>query len=105
MKRPYTSALASIAFASLCACASAGQKFDTTHVHDIQKGVQSKTEIQAWFGTAPTTSAVTQSELGCVERWIYTYAHSVAGASTTSEALIVDFDAKGKVCDSAYSKQ
>lgn len=88
----------------LTACASAGKKFDTTHVSDIKKGTQTKNEILAWFGPAQSTTPVTQSEQGCVERWIYSYAHSVVGGSTVSEALIVDFDATGKVCDNAYSK-
>jgi hypothetical protein len=94
-----------VSFIAFAACATVGKKFDTTHVHDVQKGVQSKAEIQAWFGPAGTTSMIAKSDLGCTERWMWQYAHSVAGGSTTSEALVVDFDAQGKVCDSAYSKQ
>ncbi len=86
------------------ACATVGKKFDTSHVHEIQKGKQTKAEITAWFGPAHSTTQLTKSELGCVERWQWTHARSSMG-STTAEALLVDFDSDGKVCDNAYSKQ
>lgn len=87
-----------------CSCASAGQKFDTTHVNDIQKKVHDKTQITAWFGPPNSTAPIQGSAAGCVERWTYVYAHSTAGVSTKSESLVVDFDAAGKVCDHAYVK-
>lgn len=89
---------------TLFACATVGHSFDTTHVHEIQNGVHTKNDMSAWFGPEHTTTQITQSEKGCVERWQWVHAHSGPG-STTSEALIVDFDAGGKVCDNAYSEK
>ena len=94
-----------VMLAVVAGCATVGKKFDTTHVNDIQKGTQTKTDILGWFGPAQSTTQLASSQLGCTERWTYMYAHSVAGGSTVSEALIVDFDAAGKVCDNAYSKK
>jgi hypothetical protein len=89
---------------TLTACATVGKKFDTTHVHEIQKGTQTKSEITAWFGPAHSSTQLTQSELGCVERWQWMHARSRPG-STKSQVLIVDFDSDGKVCDNAYSQK
>jgi hypothetical protein len=94
-----------IMFVVFAGCATVGKKFDTTHVNDIQKGTQTKAEILGWFGPAQSTTQLAKSELGCTERWTYMYAHSAVGGSTVSEALVVDFDAAGKVCDNAYSKK
>jgi hypothetical protein len=86
-------------------CATVGKKFDTTHVNDIQKGAHDKQQVTAWFGEPnQITSPLQAHPAGCVERWQWTYAHSVAGGSTVSEVLIVDFDAAGKVCDNAFSQ-
>jgi len=40
---------------------------------------------------------------GCVERWQWSYAHSVAGGHTVSDSFVIDFDVGGKVCDHAFS--
>lgn len=89
----------------LAACATVGRKFDTAHVNDIAKGVQDKQLILQWFGPpSQTTSPLTGHPAGCVERWQWTYAHSVAGGKTVSESLVVDFDPAGKVCDNAFSR-
>jgi len=89
----------------LAACATVGRKFDTTHVNEIAKGIQDKQQMQQWFGPpTQTTSPLTGHPAGCVERWQWTYAHSVAGGRSVSEVLVVDFDAAGKVCDNAFSK-
>lgn len=91
-------------FVFVAACATVGRKFDTTHVNDIVKGQHDKQQITQWFGSPnQTTSPLTGNPAGCVERWQWTYAHSVAGGRTVSEVLIVDFDAAGKVCDNAFS--
>jgi len=84
------------------ACGSAGQQWDTTHANEVQRGVQTKADIQSWFGAPYQTQAVTGSPMGCIERWTYTYSHSVAGGSTVTDTLVVDFDAAGAVCDNAY---
>jgi hypothetical protein len=87
------------------ACATVGHEFDTAHVDDIQKGVQDKQQIIGWFGQPyQTTKPLVGNPLGCIERWQWTHAHAVSGGSTTSESLVVDFDAAGKVCDNAFSK-
>jgi len=86
-------------------CATVGKAFDTTHVNDIQKGTQDKAQISSWFGPPHKTISPLQGHpAGCVERWQWTYAHAVAGGGTRSDALIVDFDADGKVCDNAFSQ-
>jgi hypothetical protein len=89
----------------VAACATVGKKFDTTHVNDIVNGRQDKQQIQAWFGSpSQVVSPLSRHPAGCTERWQWTYAHAVAGGRTTSESLVVDFNAAGKVCDHAYSK-
>ena len=90
--------------AALLGCATVGAKFDTTHVNDIKKGQQDKAAIAAWFGQPHATAKLASHPAGCVERWQWTYAHSVVAAGTVSDALVVDFDAAGKVCDNAYSQ-
>lgn len=86
------------------ACATVGKSFDVTHANDIQKGQHDKAQIRAWFGEPhQVTSPLPSNPASCVERWQYTHAHSVAGGSTESQVLIVDFDAAGKVCDNAFS--
>ena len=90
--------------AALCGCATVGKSWDTTPAHDVRKGVHDKTQMIAWFGEPTTkTSPLANSPAGCVERWQWTYAHSVYGSGTISDVLVVDFDAKDKVCDNAYS--
>ena len=92
-------------FAALSGCASSGRQFDATHVNEVQTGVQDKATVLAWFGEPSQTSAVTGHPGGCIERWIWTYAHAVGfGQVTESHTLVVDFDSKGIVCDHAYTK-
>jgi hypothetical protein len=94
-----------VLLAALVGCATVGKEFDTTHVNDIQKSSHDKAQIQAWFGEPHTkVSPLKDHPAGCVERWQWTYAHSVAGGDTVSDALVVDFDQQGKVCDNAYSQ-
>ncbi len=89
----------------LFGCASSGRQFNTTHVNDIQVNVQDKQTIMDWFGEPMQKTTLTNNPKGCVERWTYTYAKAVGfGTVTESHALVVDFDANGKVCDQAYSK-
>jgi hypothetical protein len=86
-------------------CASVGRQFDTTHVNDIRIGIQDKQTISGWFGEPYQKTDLVNNPKHCVERWTYTYAHAVGfGTVTESYALVVDFDASGKVCDNAYSK-
>jgi len=99
-------ALRIVAVLALASCASVGNKFDTTHVNDIKKGVQDKGQIRAWFGEPYRVQPVTGSPAGCVERWTYTHAFSsYGGAKTKTETLVVDFNPSGKVCDEAYVEQ
>jgi len=89
------------------ACATAGRQFDRKHINDIQKGVQTKEEIRAWFGKPyQVTKPLAANPAGCVERWTYVHAYaSYGGARTKSAALVVDFDKSDKVCDHAYTEQ
>ena len=104
MKNFFAAGIA-VALLFITACASSGRQFDTTHVNDIKKGVQSKADIQAWFGEPNSKVALKGNPKQCVERWTYVYAHAVGfGTVTESHSLVVDFNAKGKVCDSAYVK-
>lgn len=88
------------------ACATVGREFDRTHVHDIKKGVHTKETIQGWFGEPHQVITPLQGHpAGCIERWMYTHAHSsYGGAKTESVSLVVDFDRAGKVCDNAFSE-
>ena len=89
----------------LAACGSAGRQWDTTHANEVQKGVHTQQDVRAWFGEPYTIEPVAGSPLGCVQRWTYTYASSVAGGTTVSDTLVVDFDPQGLVCDNAYLHQ
>jgi len=88
------------------ACASAGQKIDRTHLGDIQNGVQTKSQIRAWFGEPYTmTTGLQQHPGGCTERWTFEYAKARGfGTVTYQEMLVVDFDEADVVCDHAFSK-
>ena len=86
------------------ACASVGAPFDTTHVNDIRRGEHDRGHVRTWFGEPHHLIALSDHPQGCVERWQYTHAESTYGGSTTSQSLIVDFDASGRVCDNAYSR-
>lgn len=98
-------ALFVVGLSFLVGCATVGTKWDTTHVNDIQKGVQDKAQITAWFGEPQSRiSPLRNNPSGCVERWQWTYAHSAVAGSTVSDVLVVDFDAAGKVCDNAFSQ-
>jgi len=104
--RVAVSILCTMVFATVLACAGAGRKWDTTHANEVQKGVQDKAQIQTWFGPPYTVTPLTEHSMGCTERWIYTYAWANwGGAQTTADAMIVDFDAAGVVCDHAYTRQ
>ena len=86
-------------------CATVGEKFDTTHVNEIQNGEHDKAQITAWFGPPhKTVSPLSGHPAGCVERWQWTHAHSVAFGKTVSDSLVVDFDTDGKVCDNGFSQ-
>ena len=88
-----------------------GRRFATTHVNDIQNGVQDKATILEWFGEPLNKAALPPNPKGCVEGWQYVYRHVVGYAVgtvyssaniTDSYSLVVDFDANGKVCDHVY---
>lgn len=91
---------------ALGACATAGKKFDRAHINDIQKGVQSREQIQEWFGKPyQVAKPLQENPAGCVERWTFVHAYaSFGGTKTTSAALVVDFDKAGRVCDHAYTE-
>jgi outer membrane protein assembly factor BamE (lipoprotein component of BamABCDE complex) len=95
--------LLAAAAATLLACgATIGRQYDTTHVHDVKQG-EAKAQITSWFGDPTTTTTMTATAKGCVERWKYTYAHA-SGGTAHAQVLIVDFDPNGAVCDTAYSE-
>lgn len=86
-------------------CATVGKDFDTTHVKDIVNEETTKPQVRAWFGAPHQTIRPLQDHpAGGVERWQYTHAYSVAGGSTTSKALVVDFNVEDIVVDNAYSE-
>ena len=96
-----------IAFLSIMlgACATAGRKFDTTHVNDIKVGKQNKQQIRKQFGEPYRVQTLAGHPKGCTERWFYEYAKAVGfGHVTANEVLVVDFSIKGRVCDHAYNK-
>ena len=96
-------AMGFIALVLFVSCATAGKKFDRTHVNDIQDKVQDKNQIRSWFGEPYRVQPIAGSPAGCVERWTYVHAYSShGGAKTTSASLVVDFDKSEKVCDHAY---
>lgn len=99
--RRFVAWMSVVVFSLALLVACAGRNFDTTHVKDIKKSVHTKSDISGWFGQPRTKVALTNSAAGCVERW--TWSHAVAGGK--AKALVVDFDAAGKVCDNAYSEQ
>ena len=90
---------------TMASCASAGRKFDRTHINDIKIGVQDKDQIRAWFGHPyQVVAPLSEHPKGCADRWIYTFARAVGfGKVTQSDALVVDFDKEGKVCDHGAS--
>lgn len=90
----------------LFGCASAGKRIDRTHLNDIKNGVQTKSQIQAWFSEPYTMGPAPAGHPNkCTERWSYEYAKARGfGTVTYSEVLIVDFDDKGRVCDHGFSK-
>lgn len=101
--RPLRRAIGLVACMVLVACAGAGRRFDTTHVTDVRKGVQDRATIREWFGEPLRVETLSAHPAGCTERWTYAHAFSsYGGAKTTSESLVVDFDANGLVCDHAY---
>lgn len=99
--------LSTLVFAlALAACASSGRDFDATHATDVQKGVQDKAQIQAWFGTPSQTQSLSGHPAGCSERWTYVHARSTyGGMETHTKTLVVDFDSDGVVCDHAFVQQ
>jgi len=94
-----------LSLALVAGCASSGRQFDASRTSEIQNGVQDKQAITSWFGEPLSVTPLGENSRGGVERWTYAYAHAVGfGSVTESYALVVDFDADGKVCDHAYSK-
>jgi hypothetical protein len=89
---------------ALVACATVGRAFDTTRVPHVQEG-QSKARIQGWFGPPANTMLLDRSDKGRVERWQWVHASATAAAAAKSQALVIDFDPSGHVCDHAYSEQ
>jgi hypothetical protein len=99
--------LTALLASTIVSCASAGRKLDRTHLGEIQEGVQSKQQIREWFGEPYRELRGLHGHLkGCVDRWLFEYAEAQgrAGTVTYTETLVVDFDAKGIVCDHAFAK-
>jgi outer membrane protein assembly factor BamE (lipoprotein component of BamABCDE complex) len=89
---------------SLAACATVGRSFDTTHVNDVKAG-QNKEQVKAWFGAPSSTTALNENPKGCVERWQWVHATATVGSAAKAQALVVDFDETGTVCDHGYSER
>jgi hypothetical protein len=91
---------------AVAACASAGVRIERTHLGDIETGSQSQAQIREWFGEPYSqTVGLTGHPSGCVERWTYEFAKAQGfGKVTYSETLVIDFDAKGMVCDHAFNQ-
>jgi hypothetical protein len=83
-------------------CANVGRPFESEHAREIKTG-QSQSATISWFGEPFQTVTMTQTEKGCVSRWIYKYGTS-SSEKTEAKALVVDFDPSGAVCGSAYSE-
>jgi len=92
-----------LAVAMLTGCATVGRDFDTTHANEIKTAQHDKAQMAAWFGEPRFTTRFDKNPKGCVERWQWSYGAAAVGSSTKAKALIVDFDADGKVCDHAFS--
>jgi outer membrane protein assembly factor BamE (lipoprotein component of BamABCDE complex) len=85
-------------------CATVGQEFATEHVNDVRVGSQTKDQIKSWFGEPFMVTTMSGSPKGCVESWMYKHAHAAIGAKATAQVLVVNFDDKNLVCDTAYSE-
>ena len=90
----------------LAACASAGRHVDRTHLGEIENGAQTRSQIEAWFGKPYSVkTGLVGHPNGCTERWSYEFAKAKGfGTVTYREALVVDFDPQGRVCDHAFSQ-
>jgi hypothetical protein len=89
---------------ALTGCA-ANKQFDTAHVGDVQNGAQDKDQVTQWFGDPhQIISPLRKHPAGCVERWQWTWAHSLPTGESVANALVVDFDKDGKVCDHGYKE-
>ena len=84
---------------------AASKQFDTKHVGELQNGTQDKDQVTRWFGDPhQIISPLKGHPAHCVERWQWTWAHSVATGESVADALVVDFDKNGKVCDHGYQE-
>jgi hypothetical protein len=83
-----------------------GHPFDTTHVHDIQPGMD-KSQIRQWFGE-PYSISDSQEELsnGAIVDTVWEYRHTIGSSQgrTRIESLVVFFDGNGKVLGSGFSE-
>ena len=86
-----------------------GNPIDESKVKNIKNGVQTKQDIEAWFGKPENKSFKSSSNEPnvCGETWMYT--HMVVNMNSGSgspamETLAVSFNKDGKVCDSTFSK-
>ena len=100
--RNFTRGVAVCMLFVFAACATVGKPFDTTHVNDIRKGESDMAQIRAWFGEPHSKVTFAQNDAGCVERWQWTHGKGSA-FNAKGEALVIDFDSAGKVCDHAFS--
>jgi len=85
------------------ACATIGHQFDTARAHEVRRG-QDKASVRNWFGEPQTLATFSANQLGCVERWQYTHATASAFGRAHAQVLVVDFDSRGVVCDTAHSE-
>ena len=92
-----------IVLLALAGCASAGRDFDTTHANEIRTAEHDKAQISSWFGEPRAITTFEKNAKGCVERWLWSYGAASVGSAARAKALIVDFDADGRVCDHAFS--
>jgi len=84
----------------------AGHPFDTTHVYDIQPGMD-KQQIRQWFGEPYTISKSQKTfEDGRqidTEVWVYVHSIGNPGRKNRAQSLAVIFDPDGKVLSSGFS--
>ncbi|MGD9851409.1 MAG: hypothetical protein AB7T38_09085 [Nitrospirales bacterium] len=83
-----------------------GRPIDVPKAKNIQSDVQTKIDIETWFGK-PTSIGFEKylnDPKDCLELWTYEHMDAGQGKSGgTSETLSVKFNEQGKVCHSDYS--
>ena len=86
-------------------CTTAGVNFDSDVAQAIQVGVDTRDSVEQQLGPPRQKMGPPKgAAAGCVERWMYRYAHFGTFRNWV-KVLVVDFDAAGVVCYSGYDEQ